>query len=321
MSLKTKLESEYQIIFSQNFDDILKQIMLMIDSTEFDLAIKLGKKFRTVCTNIGRDPRFLGMSKFLNLVRSKDRQIEDLIERIGRKLEKYSIPPPQSVTPVEKFESLYMHFYRVVDKRAYEIYQAAEKENANPDSSISNLFHKIKDYMQSKIKPSFTPEQLKLISEFRKKEADWSESQKLDIKKPISPKDDIQIFLDYAKPVEKQLMEFESRGWYNSTRQYTLTWLEYLEKIAKFHINVPAVVDVIRQEILYMKDWLVRVDNKYNEKPQLEYEEGFMLNDDIRELMLRYKTDRKEFRIHQEDKRILKIIEKENIYGKPTNSG
>jgi hypothetical protein len=235
--------------------------------------------------------------------------MEDLIGRIRRKLEVYKLDAPIVPTSVEKFEAQYMRFYRQVDKLTYDVYQEFEHKDPKGEKSIIKVINRVRDYLKKSSTSDFTSAQLRQIESFRKNEAQWTDTQKNKIYRPILTKDDIQIFNDYAKTVENELIDYESRGWYHSTAQFTLLFLDYLEKIAKFHQNNPEMVEVIRKESLKMKDWLARMNTKYNQTQPLDYEDGYNLNEDFRNLILQYKVDRKSFRIREENKRIISYLE------------
>ena len=80
-NLKSKLEMIYYDLFVQFSERVFNQIEIFNESPLLLNAIDIGNQFRTICKEIGVDPRYEGMNNFLNLVRDKDRSVVDIITR------------------------------------------------------------------------------------------------------------------------------------------------------------------------------------------------------------------------------------------------
>ena len=117
-------------------------------------------------------------------------------------------------------------------------------------------------------------------------------------------------FTDYAKKFEKLLLEQEDKGWYNSVRQYALKWLKYLEKIANFH-DKPGREEIrneVRAYYTKIEDWIGRLDRKYDSKIQIDAEKTPLINEEIKEKIVQYKIDRKNFKETEIKRRILSFL-------------
>lgn len=308
-NLQTKVEKEVDRFFQTYTKDIIYQINLLADAFEFILAFKLGKKFRQICTQIGEDPRFKLMIDFKSTVRNADRDVEQLMQKVKLRAEINPTQRGDSDTPIEKFEALYMRFYREIDIYLSELYQEANKPKESKEaflSPVADAIAKTKDWIKNKLGPELTSEELKQIEEFRKT---LSENDKLEINKPIPVKDELDLFLNYAKVIEQDLNEYEQKGWFNSIRVYVQAYLSYLEKIAEYH-NTPDRYDIqyiVQAEYNKIKSWFARVETKYANSPQLPVDPG-LLNENMKTKIMKYKIDRKLLRQFIENTRILALI-------------
>jgi hypothetical protein len=309
MNLQEKIEKDLIRYFSNYADVIIQKVNLLADAFEFLMGFRLGKKFRQICNDIGVDPRFRAMNSFKNTVRKLDREVEDLMGKIKQRAQLYPDKRADADTPVEKFEPLYMRFYREIDPLIKELYTPSEIPKEPIVAPLIDTFAKAKEWVKAKLMPEFTAQDLEDAERFRFR---TSEDELLGLIKPLSNKTEIEIFQNYAKAVQGELEQFEERGWFNSVKHYAKAYLGYLEKIAEFHDRPDRyeVQDVIRIEFNRLKDWLGRVGRKYADAPQLNLDRESLFNEEMKGHILQYKIDRKAIRLYDETRQILKLIKK-----------
>ena len=303
MGTKEKLESEVTEFFNEYTAAIISKIEDLVLIKQMNIAFDLGVKYRIVCSEIGRDPRFTYMIKFKELVRGKDREMMQRLEDVDAKREEDKGVKPSEVS-MESLKPLYKDFYKSVDKIQSQLLQNMEE---NPEDEFIFYLNKSKLLLKNRLIGEFTPEQEKAIEAFRK---NLSEVKRMMIQKPLTVMQELRLFDEYRLAVEYQLVDLEDKGWYNSVRLYCKAWIKYLRKIAVFHESAgrERVSKKVMEEVEKVNDWMKRVEKKYDKRILLNVEQTKLLSDQYRDMILRYRDDRKILKKYEEDKQILKMI-------------
>ena len=205
-------EKEYISIFRQYAEQIHDTIMSFNTYRDYYYAIELGNQFRQICNIIGRDPRFLRMSKFLNLVREKDREYIDYLRKFKRKVEEHPKIDQAEKPPKDKFKPLIEQFYLKVDQINPPVEGPKVDENKilNKKEREKRLYYRAKDWIKEHMNLSFTTEEEELINNFRK---DITPEQKGFIQYTITPRDEMKILNKYAEQMIEEFVKLETRGW------------------------------------------------------------------------------------------------------------
>lgn len=302
--IKNKLEASVLDLFKPYAVKLFKLVDTLTETDVLDIASELGQKFLLVCKQIADDPRFSYFDAFKSEVEARRKEMEGKLANLEPKLDQ-SFKHNIGENTLENYKAIYTSFYDEIDKLSFEV---VEKTLEKPEDPFVYFFNKSRLLIKSDFKRDFTPEQELRIAEFRK---DLTQQKKELIERPLTLRQELKLFDDYRLAIEYQLVYFEQHRWYNTIRQYTTAWISYLEKIKKFHeeVNNRQVAKKVEDEIHKIQEWVKRLDQKYDKTPQLDTNQVQLLNENQKIMILRYKTDRKELRRYEEDKRIIKFLQ------------
>jgi hypothetical protein len=307
-----KFEKDYINLFNE----VYRQFTITLESffddpTYIYHAYELGKVFRRICNRIGKDPRFMGMTAFLNNTRKNDREF---IEKVNLIKQRYADHPKivDAAKPkLGKFDILEEKFYLKVDQ----IQPPVETDSSKSTSENLHLVEKherdlilledarkmLEKYLNIPLNLNKNEE----ILDFRKR---MTKEQKALIKQPLTLKQEIHVFEHYIKIIMQKFTELEENGWYNSILNYSKAQIQYLNKIAGKRIGPEweEFRNTVRKGDYEFKDWLKRLKRKYEDHPQLELHKMPILNEEIRNILYSYKYIRRAFILFEQNKRIQK---------------
>src|SRR6056297_3552189 len=163
-------EKEYISIFKQYAEQIYDSLVRFDNVKQVYYAFELGKQFRRVCTIIGKGPRFLGMNQFLNVVRKKDREYIDYLKGLKRKYKGHPKVSESERPDSQKFKPLIEKFYLKVDQidPIPEKPKNIEFNQETKNERQKRLFYEGKNWISKRMKLSFSSEEEKIISKYRK---------------------------------------------------------------------------------------------------------------------------------------------------------
>ncbi|MHA1675138.1 MAG: hypothetical protein ACTSYI_16090 [Promethearchaeota archaeon] len=309
MGTKEKLEKTIISFYRGNLTEIEKTMANLLESYQATPALELGNKFILVCKEIQQDPRFQYMAQFQTIVENAHHNLQQEIAEIEVSLSKGQgkTKPIRSSSDsqlIEQFKPIYSKFYSEIDQIQAELY---ENMSAKPDNEFEFYLNKSRFLTKSNINREFNQEQEKLISQFRKT---LTKTQKQEISKPLSLRQELKLFDDYRLAVEYHLVDIEDKGWFNTVRLYGQRWIKYLQKIAIFHAKHfrEAVVQKVEKEIIKIEKWLGKIEKKYDKSLHLNTAQIKLLNQTIKDMIISYRGERKQLKRYEEDARILKKI-------------
>jgi hypothetical protein len=307
LGTKERLEIEVTNLFTTYTEKIFSVIHVLIDGVTLNLAWELGEKFLFVCKEIERDPRFVFMNNFRSYVQNKNNEMNVILTSLETKREE-GAEKAINKEAIEQFKPLYMGFYRDIDKIQAQLIGIMTVKPAN---EFEYYLNKSRLLIKSQNIRNFTPEQEQAIQAYH---ARIPADQLKQFQKPLSLQQELKLFDDYRLAIEYQLVDFEDKGWYNSVRMYCRLWIEYLKKIAQYHqeYNRLKIVKKIQEEIEKITEWVKRIEIKYEKGIMLDVKQSELLSDHIRQMIVRYREDRKELKRADEDKQILKLLTKKN---------
>ncbi len=306
MGTKEKLEKEVLSFFAENNERIAEIVATLVDTHHPGAAVELAKKFSLVCDEIQRDPRFSYMARLLHAVDVAELGLTRTILSIESEGNgKGEADPHSEMAYLEQYRNQYHRFYSQIDK-----IQARLMANVTvqPENDFEFYFNKSRFLFKPRVIRQFTADQETLIEQYRKI---LSEDQMKSVKNPLTSRQELKLFDDYRVAVEYHLVDFEDKGWFNTVRLYCEKWVKYLEKIAQFHADRgrAPVAQKVRKEIKKIQTWEKKIEKKYDKRVQLDTEQMKIVNQSIKNMILSYRIDRKEFKKSEEDKRVLKLIQ------------
>lgn len=311
-----KIEQNAIEFFNNYYQNIIKQVDILIDSKYMYTAVNILKEFRVFCENIGKDPRFRKMNQFKEFVRSKDRDADQKFQNVKQMYTQKGSLDDKDTANIEKFKPLLNTFYVKIDdylKQTKLLDEKLDSEKEKEEADVIQNLIKLRDWVKDTFKSEVTPEQQKKIEKFKK---NMSEQDKTIVHTPISVNEEINIFNDYAKQIYKQFLTFEKKGWFNSVINYSSQWLIYLEKIGNQR-KTPEFEpyrNAIRKWYLKVEDWIKRVKIKYKGAPILHLEKTHLLNEEVKKNISQYKEMRDEYIKEEENKRIINILKSRSLF-------
>ena len=215
MSTKKKLEKKILVFFNDNANEVLQTIVTLRKGDHPSAAIDLGKKFVWVCEQILQDPRFNYMKQVHQLVQQK---ILAITEQISLVESEESLSPSNeqfyNEDFLEHFKPLYSRFYTKVDQIHHEI---IEEMTEKPENEFEHYWRKSRILMKSRVIRKFTPDQEKIIKNF-KKSLPPAKLEKF--REPLSLRQELKLYDDYRIANEYYIVDIEDKGWFNTVILY-----------------------------------------------------------------------------------------------------
>ena len=323
---------------------VLAEIHALDDSTQLLNVINIGKRFQKICDSIGNTPEYKKMFNFLSDVRMRDREISRLVTSMKMKYEldnpekfrvEHEIIPDNLDFIIQSLKSQYKSLQqeeeeiklakqqRMEEKEKTKVERIQDKQislNIDVNSYIKRIkdsppIQKIEKWTHNKFHPDEIEENKLKIKRYRK---DFTEEKKKEIQKDLTLKEERALLKNWIKEFYENLLKFESNGNYNDIIDYSNAFLKFNEvldekfkKDAQFEGKTSQLRSDLREFYKFLEDWIIRVNIKYENPRKKNPKEETVNKKSIDEFLKKYELNRSKFIINREDRRILKIIFKE----------
>ncbi|WP_457556930.1 hypothetical protein [Candidatus Harpocratesius sp.] len=272
--LDQKLEHELIRSFRSFSEQVKEDINAIDDSPQLLNIIRIGSTFRELCDKIGEDKdHFSKFFRFLDEVRSQDRQMEEKIEAFKRKYD-FSNPSKFRVEISVKTQDILLYFQNLIS--IYDDFQSQKEELKqsfidNDSSSYNQEKKQYLSFFQNKIQvikqktrliTHLSPDVVEQLDdsssqfsrtissayylvhpeqkpENRRLIQDFKKSSSSDIldsfKKPLPFQLEKAILRTFIKNLENKMKDFESQGFIAHIRSFApLIFAKYEEMVNNF---------------------------------------------------------------------------------------
>ncbi len=297
------VEQEYIKLFRDFYQQIWDSLISFESPQFYRYTVELSKEFRAICTKIGKDLRFQGMERYLDVVRNSDREAIEYAKKLKRRYENHPERAKAESPNPDKFTPMLNQFYFKVDQ----IHPPAPKTSELIPKSIRPALLQTQSTIRQLLGLEISKEDQLTVDHFRNS---MTNHQKQMIRQPLNIKEEIKIFRIYAVDVQKIFNQYEQKGWFNSINNYAPVWLKYLEKIREKRQGIEYIEydNLVKQTLLNFQEWVKRVKKKYEGRIDLALDGVDLINSDMKDKILSYKHIRRAYIRFEENKRILKYL-------------